>query len=258
MSRFEAFVTGLAAASVVMILIDYLVPLDGGQKLFAYSFDGFVVAVMAADFGRRLKSSDEGGRRFLLKHWYEIPAMIPLFALAALDAYVIAGVAIRGLRLIRLFRLVHIFFRATEVARGSRLAELVVLSAGIVTTGAVAGFFVESSHPDTKIANLGDAFWWAIVTVTTVGYGDTYPVTVEGRVVGAFLMVTGMGIFAVLTSYLGASLVAARMKGGGSRNGLASETKEAIKAKVDSVEKLSDEEFATLVALLNGLRAGKA
>ncbi|UCC53178.1 MAG: potassium channel family protein [Anaerolineaceae bacterium] len=65
----------------------------------------------------------------------------------------------------------------------------------------------ETRSVDANIATGGDAFWWAFVTVTTVGYGDHYPVTGLGRLMAMILMVVGVGIFGVLTSYLSATFL---------------------------------------------------
>jgi voltage-gated potassium channel len=58
-----------------------------------------------------------------------------------------------------------------------------------------------------QIDTLGDAFWWAIVTATTVGYGDEYPTTPGGRAIGVFLMLTGITVFGVITANLAAFLI---------------------------------------------------
>jgi len=50
-----------------------------------------------------------------------------------------------------------------------------------ISSGALRSYLVEGTSPGIEVTNLGDAFWWAIVTVTTIGYGDIYPVTVEGK-----------------------------------------------------------------------------
>jgi voltage-gated potassium channel len=60
----------------------------------------------------------------------------------------------------------------------------------------------ERSDADANIKTASDALWWAYVTVTTVGYGDKYPVTNSGRLVGVLLMTIGVGLFGVLTGYL--------------------------------------------------------
>ena len=65
----------------------------------------------------------------------------------------------------------------------------------------------ESRSPDANITTGGDALWWAVVTITTVGYGDYYPVTSLGRLVAVFVMFSGIGIIGALASILAALLV---------------------------------------------------
>jgi voltage-gated potassium channel len=56
--------------------------------------------------------------------------------------------------------------------------------------------------PDSNIKTAGDALWWAMATVTTVGYGDKFPVTPEGRIIASFLMVCGVGLFGTLSGFV--------------------------------------------------------
>ena len=68
-----------------------------------------------------------------------------------------------------------------------------------------AGIFIlvtEGHDPTANIKTASDALWWAYVTVTTVGYGDKYPVTNSGRIVGVLLMTIGVGLFGVITGYM--------------------------------------------------------
>ena len=66
--------------------------------------------------------------------------------------------------------------------------------------GGIGVYLTEHGHPGANITNLGDALWWAVVTIATVGYGDYYPVTAVGRVIAVFIMLGGIGIF-VLSRY---------------------------------------------------------
>ena len=61
---------------------------------------------------------------------------------------------------------------------------------------------LEARSPDANITTAGDALWWGIVTVTTVGYGDQYPVTTGGRIVGVFVLILGVGLFGTFTGFL--------------------------------------------------------
>ena len=77
--------------------------------------------------------------------------------------------------------------------------------------GSSAIAFIEPPAPGSNIETGGDAFWWAFVTITTVGYGDRYPVTGAGQFVGMITMAVGIGIFGVLTSYLSHLFLRTRM-----------------------------------------------
>jgi voltage-gated potassium channel len=76
-----------------------------------------------------------------------------------------------------------------------------VISVLLTIFSAIAMLTFETA-PDSNIKTPDDALWWAITTVTTVGYGDRYPVTDEGRVVAVFLMISGVGLFAIFTGFI--------------------------------------------------------
>jgi voltage-gated potassium channel len=72
----------------------------------------------------------------------------------------------------------------------------------IIYTASLSVLEAESTNPSAHIQSFGDALWWSMVTVTTVGYGDLFPVTVEGRFVGTFLIFTGIGLFSTVTALI--------------------------------------------------------
>jgi voltage-gated potassium channel len=87
--------------------------------------------------------------------------------------------------------------RAQSTLLGAGLAAIIMLEAG-----AVLVLDAESASPQANIITGIDALWWNIVTLATVGYGDKYPVTTAGRVVGVIVIVAGVGLFSALTSFL--------------------------------------------------------
>jgi voltage-gated potassium channel len=114
---------------------------------------------------------------------------------------------LRSLRLIRAARVVRVGAGAGRAVRESRVrlaSRAALLAAGsaaiLVAAAAVMVLDAERSAPEANITGLGDALWWAMSTVTTVGYGDRYPVTAAGRAVGMVLMITGVGIFGVVAA----------------------------------------------------------
>jgi len=90
--------------------------------------------------------------------------------------------------------------RATASLHG-RIVAYVVASAGLVLLiSALAILEAERHHPLANINTFGDALWWAVTTMSTVGYGDRYPTTTDGRVIGAGLMVAGIALLGVITA----------------------------------------------------------
>ena len=262
--KFELFVTIITALSVIMIIGDYLYKLSADQKLAMYIFDFVVVVILAVDFYSRMRASGQG-LRFILKHWYEIPAMLPLFAFSLIESYIVVGAAARTLRLIRLFRLIHLFFRATTIFAHTKFLYMLVFTSSAIIIGAIGEYIVESPVKDTKITTIGDALWWAVETATTVSYGDLYPVTIEGKFIAAAVMILGMASLGIFISTIGVSLIESRLKQKGEVNKdnvqtytkprLADDTKLLIKNKIDDVENLTLEDVNTLTAMIMTLHS---
>ncbi len=115
---------------------------------------------------------------------------------------------LRPLRLLRLVTLLSVLNRTgSQGLRG----RVVTYAAGgttlLVLCGALAITDAERSQTGATITSFGDALWWAVSTMTTVGYGDTYPITTTGRVVAAFLMLGGIAVLGVVTATLASWLV---------------------------------------------------
>ena len=128
----------------------------------------------------------------------------------------------------------------------------------IIFFGGIAVYLAEHGHRGANITNLGDAFWWTIVTITTVGYGEYYPVTIAGRIIAVFIMLSGIGIFALFVSTFAQrrfQRTESRLKSKTKQASLLiDETKTTIKSKIEVIEKLTDEDFDTLVVMLKSLR----
>lgn len=115
---------------------------------------------------------------------------------------------LRPLRLLRLVTLIGVLQRvAGNALRGRVLTYVIAASGLLVYLGALAMYDAERAAPDASIDSFGDAAWWAIVTITTVGYGDLSPVTATGRVIAVGLMIGGIALLGVVTATLASWLV---------------------------------------------------
>jgi voltage-gated potassium channel len=195
---------GVLALVLVPALILEARAQSAGVRHIAAALNWIVWLAFCAEFLGKLTFAPSR-RMFVRRSWFDLliiflspPFLVP-------DAW--QGVrAVRAVRLLRLLR----FVRAVAVAmiglkevgealRHKKFHYVALLTVVVVSVGAVAIFVVEGGE-NKSITSLGDAFWWAIVTVTTVGYGDVSPITTEGRLIAVMLMVLGVGFIGVFTA----------------------------------------------------------
>jgi voltage-gated potassium channel len=114
----------------------------------------------------------------------------------------LAAVLFPPVRAIFSFRLVRAMFQ-----RG-HLARFLLTAAVLVVNGAIIVYLFERHAPHSDIHTLGESLWWALVTVTTVGYGDYTPVTVDGRITAVLIMLVGLLTLAIVTAQVASNFVA--------------------------------------------------
>jgi voltage-gated potassium channel len=140
-------------------------------------------------------------------------------------------------------RIEHFTTLKTILKTNMEIVVLIGLVALIVIFGGIGVYLAERGNPGANITRLGDALWWAVVTIATVGYGDYYPVTTLGRIIAVFVMLSGIGIFVLLVSSLSQRRVQraqSRLKSE-AQAALGDEEKMVIKNKIDEIEKLTKE-----------------
>ena len=139
---------------------------------------------------------------FARASWFDILIIVlsPPFGVPEALQGIRAVRALRLLRLVRALAFLSIGLRASRRALAHRKFHYVlVITAAITLLGAAALHVVERGQNEA-LTSFGDALWWAISTTTTVGYGDIYPRTAEGRLIAVLLMVTGIGLIGVFTA----------------------------------------------------------
>lgn len=152
-----------------------------------------VWAAFALDFAARLVLAEQR-TDYAKSHWYDV-AMILLPML-------------RPLRLLRLLAFARVMHRSATTSLVGRVTTYVVGTAGMaLLLGAIAVLDAEQEAEGANILTFGDSLWWAATTVTTVGYGDRFPVTVTGRLIAVALMVVGIALVGAITASIAAWMV---------------------------------------------------
>jgi voltage-gated potassium channel len=209
-NAYNIFILVLTVFSLLIMALQ-LLPLTQAELDLLLVYDNAVCVIFLLDFAMNLVRAKPKRAYFIGERgWLDLLGSIPTFGFFQATAL---------FRLARLSRLARI----TRLLRGQAGKDLVIdvlanrsqyatfitiLLAGMVLSiASLIVLEVESRSPDANITSGGDALWWGLVTITTVGYGDFFPVTTIGRLTGAFVMFAGIGIIGALASILASLLV---------------------------------------------------
>ncbi len=180
-------------------------------------------------------------REFVVSNWFDLVAMIPI------DHYFYLARFMRIIRLIRIVKaspLLWAMMRSKPMRRIFSIASLIMLWSS-------TGIYLLESGVNENIKHLGDAFWWSIVTTTTVGYGDISPVTTGGRVIATILMITGIGLLGALTANFANHWTEFfETSGQKHEDRMTNELRESAVRHVQQIDQLSPEEYQTLLKTL--------
>lgn len=197
-TSYELFVGALSVLSIVNLVLIYL-PSSSPVTSVATLMDGFLTIIFLIDFLYRFLTAESRSGYFVRRFgWADLLASLPFPQAKVLRIFRIARVA----RLMRAFGLRPLVLEFMRDRAGSALLTVLLLILLLLEFGGMLMLQAESRSAEANITTAWDAIWWAYVTMTTVGYGDQYPVTSLGRIVGMFVMAAGVGLFGVLTGFL--------------------------------------------------------
>jgi len=203
-TSYELFIGALSVLSIVNIVLLYLAD-DPDVSNVILIMDGFFSIIFMTDFLYRLFTAESKSTYFFRQMgWVDLLASIPLPQLKIL----------RMFRIVRVYRLMKEFGAKRMIKEfvsnrgGSALLVLFFMMLLILEFGGLTMLWVESQVPDANITTASDAIWYVYVTITTVGYGDQYPVSNVGRILGIIIMTVGVGLFGTITAFLANIFVA--------------------------------------------------
>ncbi len=198
-ANYEFFVTALVVLSLVNWLLVVWVQPDPEQAQVLWIMNAGLTIFLLLDFAFRLWRVPQRWR-FLGREggWMVLLGSLPV-PFAGVLRLIWVWLAARRLRRSDYQRMGHIVVRrrAQSTLLGAILAAILVLE-----IGGLLMLSAESASSQANIKTGLDSLWWGVVTLSTVGYGDKYPVTTSGRVLGVIVIVVGVGLFSALTSFL--------------------------------------------------------
>ena len=207
---YECFILAVSLLSLVNLSLALALAAPGTRAILQ-DCDVVLSGILLLDFGFRLISAPSRLDYLIRQYgWLDLLGSLP-FA---------------GLRLARFFRIVRVIRLLRDdglhqlrrgIVRdrsGSTLLSVLFLTLVLIEVGSLLIFEIEGRARDANIRTPSDALWWTYVTIATVGYGDRYPVTDAGRVVGAVTMTVGVVLFGALTAFLAERFIRPRTRAG--------------------------------------------
>ncbi len=201
LNTWDWFVLVVAVVALLLVLLETFLHIPAGILSVLRTIDTLSCLIFLTDIFVRWRR-EKWAAAFWRWGWFDLLASIPFDS---------AFRTLQAIRIYRIIRLIRILKKLQTLTGGTSLNEKLMALPAIAL---VMVFFstnlileVERLDPNSNIKTGGDALWWALTTVTTVGYGDTYPVTTEGRIIAAVLMLIGIALFGSMSAIITSKLI---------------------------------------------------
>lgn len=195
------FILALSLFALLLLGASVALPMSSETRQILDYADDVLCAAFFADFLLTLWRAENRWRYFFRWGWIDLLSCIPSVDYLRVGRTARIFRALRVLRAIRSAKVIATFILQRR-AQSAALAALLMTVLLVVL--ASIGILQFEDVADANIKSAEDALWWTMATITTVGYGDRYPVTTEGRVLAAGLMVAGVGLAGIYTGYVAA------------------------------------------------------
>ena len=198
-TAYEIFIGALSIISILNLVLMYAIAGDTALELVLSVMNALFSAIFLGDFIYRISTAPKASRYFFRGFgWADLLASLPFPQFKILRLF----------RLLRVFRLLRelgprtVWTTLIHDRANSALMTLLLMGILVLQFGSISILYVEEDADGANITSASDALWYTIVTISTVGYGDQYPVTNVGRMIGTLIIVVGVGIFGTFTGYL--------------------------------------------------------
>lgn len=217
---FDVFIMTLIILNVAAVIVETVEPVYVKYQIYFDSFEYFSVIVFSIEYLVRLwactveekYSHPVWGR---LRYMFSVEALIDLLAILPFYLPLFFTTDMRVIRILRLFRLLRIFklgrysvafgmiVKVIEKRREEMMITLTLVFVLIILSSTLM-YYIEHEVQPEAFTSIPATMWWSVATLTTVGYGDVYPITPLGKILAAFIAVLGIGLFALPAGILAA------------------------------------------------------
>ena len=221
---FIKFIYGLIILNVISLIIGSYKEIREMNTRFLDYFEIFSVVVFTIEYVLRLWTADQneeykgGPFRKRIRFVFSTFGLIDLVAILPFYLPLVLPIDLRIVRILRIMRLIRIFKLgrySTSMKTISSVLKETKSDLGItlfiafimLVLASTLMFYIESDVQPDKFASIGHSFWWAVATLTTVGYGDVYPVTAMGKILSGAIALIGVGIVALPTGIISSAFV---------------------------------------------------
>lgn len=210
----DFLIQGLIVLSLITFSLETLPNLSASAKYILRTIELITVSIFTLEYILRLFVSDKK-LRFIFSFYgmIDLLAILPFFISPAFDLRTLRAFRLlrlfRALKLVRYNKAINRFHEALKIAK-EELILFMTFSCIILYLSAAGIFFFENEAQPEVFTSIFHSLWWAVATLTTVGYGDIYPITVGGKIFTFFILMIGLGIVAVPTGLLSSALSKAR------------------------------------------------
>jgi voltage-gated potassium channel Kch len=195
---YEIFIGILSVLSIVNLVLLYTIQ-NPSLDTVLWVMNAILSGIFLVDFTYRLFTAESKTHYFFRTFgWADLLASLPVQQVKILRIFRL----LRVFRLLRAYGIKNVARNLIQDRAGSALLTLLLMGILVLEFGSLEILNVEQDAPGANITTASDALWYNIVTISTVGYGDRYPVTNEGRVIGSLIIIVGVGIFGTFTGYL--------------------------------------------------------
>lgn len=200
-------IVSLILVNTLAVVLETVQSIYSSYKVFFVTFELFSIIVFSIEYGLRLLTYKEKNKRFF-KFLLSPSMLVDLFAILPFYLPLILGFDLRVIRLLRLFRMMRFFklgrytkasvtIRKVFISKKEELILSLFITFFLIIIASCLMYFTENEAQPDKFSSIPETMWWSVATLTTVGYGDIYPITALGKLWAACIAILGIGMFAL-------------------------------------------------------------